>query len=160
MQDAGSAIMGIGRATGDRRAIDAATRAINSPLLDLSIDGAKGVLFSVAGGPDLTMWEVNEAARVITQPIAKEAKVIFGAVNDERLRKGEIKITVIATGFPGLEGTAPSSQSLFSVKPRIKEESPRTPLDKSQQNLPKRDSEVEDDTQWDAVPAFLRRQKK
>lgn len=98
MRDAGSAMMGIGRASGENRAVEAARSAIDSPLLDLSIKGAKGVLFTVAGGPDLTMYEVNEAAEVITSSIDPNAKVIFGAVIDETLGD-EIKITVIATGF-------------------------------------------------------------
>lgn len=101
MQNAGSALMGIGRASGDDRAADAAKNAINSPLLEVSIDGAKGVLFNVCGGQDLTMIEINEAAKIITESIDPGAKVIFGAVIDEKLKKGEIKITVIATGFNG-----------------------------------------------------------
>jgi len=99
MQDAGSALMGIGRATGENRAVEAAKLAINSPLLELSIDGAKGVLFNIAGGPDMTMSEINEAAEVITESIDKDAKVIFGAVVDNSFKKGEFKVTVIATGF-------------------------------------------------------------
>ena len=98
MADAGSALMGIGKATGDNRAVDAAKAAIDSPLLELSIDGAKGILFTVTGGPDLGMYEVNEAARVITASVDPNAKVIFGTVIDETL-KGEVRITVIATGF-------------------------------------------------------------
>lgn len=99
MQNAGSALMGIGRAVGDERAQEAAKAAVNSPLLEVAIDGAKGVLFNVCGGPDLTMTEINEAAKIITENIDPEAKVIFGAVVDEAMKKGEIKITVIATGF-------------------------------------------------------------
>jgi len=99
MQNTGSSLMGIGKATGENRAIEAAKQAINSPLLELSIDGANAVLFNISGGPDLTMMEINEAANVITEYIAADAKVIFGAVTDETLKKGEIKVTVIATGF-------------------------------------------------------------
>ena len=99
MQNAGSALMGVGRASGDDRAVTAAKAAVNSPLLEVSIDGAKGVLFNICGGPDLTMAEINEAAKIITESIDPDAKVIFGAVVDEALKKGEIKITVIATGF-------------------------------------------------------------
>jgi len=101
MQDAGSALMGIGKATGDNRAVEAARQAINSPLLEMSIEGAKGVLFNVSGTDDLTMLEINEAANVITENIDPNAKVIFGAVSmpGGDLKKGEIKITVIATGF-------------------------------------------------------------
>ena len=101
MKDSGSALMGIGRATGEDRAAEAARAAINSPLLEVSINGAKGVLFTIAGGTDLTMAEVNEAAQIITESIDRDAKVIFGAIIDEKLKKGEIKITVVATGFTG-----------------------------------------------------------
>lgn len=99
MANSGSALMGIGHATGDDRAVEAAKMAINSPLLEVSIDGATGVLFNVCGGADMAMAEINEAARVITEHISPEAKVIFGAVLDDKLKKGEIKITVVATGF-------------------------------------------------------------
>jgi len=102
MKDSGSALMGIGRASGENRAVEAARAAIESPLLELSIKGAKGVLFTITGGVDLSMHEVNEAAEVITSSIDSNAKVIFGAVIDESMGD-EIKITVIATGFsPGL----------------------------------------------------------
>lgn len=99
LKDAGSALMGIGYATGENRAVEAAKMAVNSPLLDISIEGAKGVLFCISGGADLSMHEINEAAKVITDAIDKDAKVIFGAIHDNRLKKGEVKITVIATGF-------------------------------------------------------------
>lgn len=100
MENAGSALMGIGNASGENRAVEAAKMAINSPLLDISITGAKGVLFSIAGGEDLTMFEIQDAAKVITESIDPQAKVIFGTVRDDKLKKNEIKITVIATGFP------------------------------------------------------------
>lgn len=99
MSNSGSALMGIGIGTGENRAAEAARAAINSPLLELSIDGAKGVLFNVSGSADLTMLEINEAANIITEAIDPNAKVIFGAVVDESLKKGEVQITVVATGF-------------------------------------------------------------
>jgi len=99
MSNSGSALMGIGIGTGENRAADAAKAAINSPLLELSIDGAKGVLFNVSGSSDLTMLEINEAANIITESIDPNAKVIFGAVVDETIKKGEVQITVVATGF-------------------------------------------------------------
>lgn len=99
MQDSGSALMGIGVASGETRASEAAKAAINSPLLELSIDGAKGVLFNISGSSDLTMLEINEAANIITESIDQNAKVIFGAVVDDQVKKGEIHITVVATGF-------------------------------------------------------------
>ncbi len=99
MQDSGSALMGIGIASGENRAVEAARAAINSPLLELSIDGAKGVLFNISGSTDVGMLEINEAANIITENIDPNAKVIFGAVVDEQIRKGDIQITVVATGF-------------------------------------------------------------
>jgi len=99
MNNSGSALMGIGIGTGENRAAEAARAAINSPLLELSIDGAKGVLFNVSGSADLTMLEINEAANIITEAIDPNAKVIFGAVVDDSLKKGEVQITVVATGF-------------------------------------------------------------
>ncbi len=98
MKDAGSALMGIGRAAGEGRAVEAARAAIDSPLLELSIEGAKGVLFTVTGGSNLAMYEVNEAAEVITQAVDPDAKIIFGAVVDPSLGD-EVRVTVIATGF-------------------------------------------------------------
>ncbi|MCX6758067.1 MAG: cell division protein FtsZ [Candidatus Nomurabacteria bacterium] len=100
MSDAGSALMGIGSASGEKRAEKAAFMAINSPLLEVSINGAKGVLFAISGGDDLTIHEIQEAAKIITESIDKDAKVIFGTIRDEKLKKGEIKVTVIATSFP------------------------------------------------------------
>ncbi|MBI4093934.1 cell division protein FtsZ, partial [Candidatus Kaiserbacteria bacterium] len=116
MQNAGSALMGIGTGIGEKRAELAARAAINSPLLDVSIHGAKGVLFSIAGGEDLGMLEVQDAANVITEAIDQDAKVIFGAVTDPSLKKGAMRVTVIATGFP--EAGAPRG-SLFGGKERF-----------------------------------------
>jgi cell division protein FtsZ len=120
MEDSGSALMGIGIASGDNRATEAAKAAINSPLLDLSIDGAKGVLFNISGSTDLTMLEINEAANIITENIDPNAKVIFGAVADDQIRKGEIQITVVATGFDAVK----NKENLFGMKPRIVKQSP------------------------------------
>jgi cell division protein FtsZ len=98
MTNAGSALMGIGHGTGETRAAEAARQAIMSPLLEQSIDGARGVLFTITGGPDLTLFEVNEAAEIIHAAADPEANIIFGAVIDERMG-GEVKISVIATAF-------------------------------------------------------------
>jgi cell division protein FtsZ len=98
MKNSGRALFGVGKAKGENRAVSAATSAINSPLLDLSISGAKGVLFNVSGS-DLGLSEVSEVAKVITKSVDKKAEIIFGATNDPKLKKGEIKVTVIATGF-------------------------------------------------------------
>jgi len=108
MEDSGSALMGIGIASGDNRAVEAAKAAINSPLLELSIDGAKGVLFNISGSSDVTMLEISEAANIITENIDPNAKVIFGAVADDQIRKGEVQITVVATGFDTARVSEPS----------------------------------------------------
>ncbi|MDR3600637.1 MAG: cell division protein FtsZ [Desulfosporosinus sp.] len=98
MSNTGSALMGIGQATGENRAADAARKAISSPLLETSIEGAKGVLLNITGGTNLTLFEVNEAAGIIAEAADPEANIIFGAVIDENLKE-EIRVTVIATGF-------------------------------------------------------------
>src|SRR5437764_8685315 len=103
MSAAGSALMAIGEASGDNRAVDAAQIAIASPLLDIDISGARGVLFNITGGTDLTLFEVNEAAAIISQAAHPEANIIFGAVQDPHF-DGKVKITVIATGFDGVPG--------------------------------------------------------
>jgi cell division protein FtsZ len=118
MEGAGPALMGIGVAEGDDRAREAAQKAVNSPLLDVSISGAKGVLFVVAGSDDLGILEVQEAARVISESVDKSAKVIFGIMRDEKVKKGHVRIIVIATGFPESEAHASHSgpeRSLFSM---------------------------------------------
>jgi cell division protein FtsZ len=125
MEDSGSALMGIGIASGENRAAEAAKAAINSPLLELSIDGAKGVLFNVSGATDLTMLEINEAANIITENIDPNAKVIFGAVSDDQIRKGDIHITVVATGFDAnrvSEGSLEERLSQASTDRKEKEE--------------------------------------
>lgn len=164
MSNSGSALMGIGRAMGDDRAIEAAKQAINSPLLEVSIDGARGVLFNVSGGPDMAMAEISEAARVITEHIDPEAKVIFGAVIDETLKKGEIKISVVATGFVNGFATSPRQAtangiSLFDtvkkpapiIRPEIHSE---PPIQHEQREIV--DESATDDSQYD-IPAFIRR---
>lgn len=124
MEGAGPALMGIGIADGDNRAKDAAAQAVNSPLLDVSINGAKGILFVVAGSEDLGILEVQEAAKVINESVDKSARVIFGIMRDEKLKKGQVRIIVIATGFP--EGTlveyASVERSLFTMPAKEQQE--------------------------------------
>lgn len=112
MRDTGSALMGIGTASGENRAADAAKTAIASPLLELSIDGAHGILFTITGGPDLSMEEVNEAARIITSSASEDAKVIFGAIIDENMT-GSVRISVIATGFDDRRGSSKEEDTGF-----------------------------------------------
>lgn len=102
MKDAGTTLIGVGLASGQERSVKAVTAAINSPLLEFSIEGARGVLFSVAGGRDLKMSEINDVARMIAQGLDPQAKVIFGAYHDRRLKDKVVKVTVIATGFAGV----------------------------------------------------------
>lgn len=125
MTEAGSALMGIGRASGDDRASKAAKQAVSSPLLEASIEGAKGILLNITGSSNLGLFEVNEAAEIIAEAADQEAMIIFGAVIDETL-DDEIRVTVIATGFQGeREGTGdgrsrttgPSSDKKLDIKP-------------------------------------------
>ena len=125
MEGAGPALMGIGVADGDDRAKEAAKQAVNSPLLDVSISGAKGVLFVVAGSDDLGIIEVQEAAKVINESVDKNAKIIFGIMRDEKLKKGQIRIIVIATGFPDTAMhilNAGSERSLFAIPAEKRDE--------------------------------------
>ncbi len=124
MESAGPALMGIGVAEGDDRAKEAAKMAVNSPLLDVSISGAKGILFVVAGSDDLGIMEVQEAAKVINESVDKNAKIIFGMMKDEKLKKGQIRIIVIATGFPDTSPhihTGPE-RSLFAMPAERRDE--------------------------------------
>ena len=100
MSEAGQALLGIGMGTGETRAMDAATAAVSSPLLETSVDGAKSILLSITGGNDLSLWEVNEAAKAVAEAAHPDANIIFGAMVDDRL-DGEVWITVVATGYGG-----------------------------------------------------------
>jgi cell division protein FtsZ len=132
MADAGSALLGIGIASGENRAVEAARAAISSPLLEASIDGATGVLFNITGGPDLTLLELNEAARIIYEAVDPDAQIIFGSVTDERMQ-GEVRITVVATGFTSAPTSAQESEeggfSLGSLKEEISFGSPLRDMD-------------------------------
>jgi cell division protein FtsZ len=186
MSDAGSALMGIGISSGENRASKAALGAISSPLLEVSIHGAKGVLFAISGGDDITIHEIQEAAKAITESIDKDAKVIFGTIHDDKLKKGEIKVTVIATNFP----TDMPRKTLFGMNtqaPVLKEENasmvkkevmntiktvninnvmPSANISNNEfiKKIEKKpeiiEDIIEDDGEdWSAVPAFLRRKK-
>jgi cell division protein FtsZ len=162
MSDAGSALMGIGKASGDDRASEAARMAINSPLLEVSIDGAKGVLFNISGGQDLTMIEINETAKIITESIDPDAKVIFGAVTDEKVRKGEIKVTVIATGFGDAPQRKKEERSEEKPVPVVSAPERKTvsqPVKKVQSPAFEVSQIEDEDKDWD-IPAFIRRKMK
>ncbi|MER3432539.1 MAG: cell division protein FtsZ [Leptolyngbya sp. ERB_1_1] len=124
MADAGSALMGIGIGSGKSRAREAAVAAISSPLLEASIDGARGVVFNITGGSDLTLHEVSQAADIIYEAVDPNANIIFGAVIDERLQ-GEIRITVIATGFS--QETQPQATTKTATVPQPKARSVSPP---------------------------------
>lgn len=157
MENAGPALMGIGTATGEKRAEEAAKSAINSPLLEVSINGAKGVLFSIAGGDDLGMFEIQDAAKIITESVDPNAKIIFGTVKDEKLKKGEVKITVIASNFPENYTKKTLFQSVQAT-PVESEEKGKIYNSIPVTNNPNNKT-VEEDDEWGAVPAFLRRSK-
>ena len=168
MENAGSALMGIGYGSGENRAIEAARSAIESPLLELSINGAKGLLLNITGGTDLSMFEVDEASRLITESCDPNANIIFGTSIDERFT-GEIKITVIATGFSeetnsqiahmsrggfGQSRLFPASAPQQAPQPTQQQKSFNsfnTPANGNQQ----RESNNEAQNDYD-VPAFLR----
>jgi cell division protein FtsZ len=120
MRDAGSSMMGIGTATGENRAIEAARAAVMSPLLEVNIQGARGILFNVTGGSDLGLFEVNEAAEVIKEAADPEANIIFGTVIDDRMRD-EVKVTVIATGFDASRKAKPDRRAAAEVASGIEQ---------------------------------------
>ena len=99
MKNSGTTLFGLGLAQGEKRAEMAVKSALNSPLLGVSPKGAKGVLFNVSGGKDISLSEINQIGEIITREINPGARVIFGAIQDEKLGRGEIKVTLIATGF-------------------------------------------------------------
>jgi cell division protein FtsZ len=144
MSDAGSALMGIGTASGENRAAEAARAAVSSPLLEESIEGATGIILNITGGPDIGLFEVNEAAEVVTSAADQNANVIFGAVIDESVGD-EVRVTVIATGFGG-----------HHRRRRRPTEPPPLPGDEQEQPRRGRDEsfEVSDDAL--DVPSFLR----
>ncbi|MDD5651945.1 MAG: cell division protein FtsZ [Candidatus Moranbacteria bacterium] len=176
MTDGGSALMGIGVASGENRAAEAAKAAISSPLLELSIDGAKGVLFNVSGSSDLTMLEISEAANIITENVDPNAKVIFGAVTSDQIRKGDIQITVVSTGFDSDHVSEPPADAMSRVREEeIMKEEPEDELGegfgkiafpskkmiidekvqpKKENNNMQREPEEDDELE---IPAFIRR---
>lgn len=138
MSNAGSALMGIGRARGDNRAVEAARLAIDSPLLETSIEGARGVLFNISGGRNMTMHEIDEAAKTITDAVDPEANIIFGAVLDDTM-EDDIKITVVATGFEGAHRPNPVQSAPQPVR----------------QSEPEPESEFAFESEEEAEPEFV-----
>lgn len=164
MKNAGSAFMGIGTGVGENRAQSAARSAISSPLLEISIDGAKGILFNITGGPDLTMAEVDEAAKIISEKADADSNIIFGATIDEKL-VDQIKITVIATGFDETRARlvrfmaptiAPPSPIKEKVSPTEEEKKEKPPEELSP---PEAEIPPEELGEQFEIPAFLRQNR-
>ncbi len=162
MKSAGSALMGIGFGTGETRAADAATAAIESPLLEQSINGAKGLLLNITGGTDLSMFEVNEAAEIVTEYIDEDANIIFGAVVNDSYT-GEVKCTVIATGFDDdsvLEDTPLTKKGVRKETSGLRSlslKSDKKSVTSSQQTLDNSEKNTSPNLDDLEVPAFLRR---
>ncbi len=156
MQGSGTALMGVGIGSGDKRAIAAIKQAISSPLLDISIEGARGVLFNVVGGQDLTMAEVDEAASIISKSVDPDADIIFGAVIDDKMMD-QIKVTIIATKFDD------NRLKLFRFK-KSEEETKTSSFVKTSEDKPVGEEEInnddefiDDDSAEFDIPAFLRK---
>ena len=178
MKDAGSALMGIGRASGENRAVLAAQQAIESPLIEVSIDGAKGVLFSVAGGYDVTMSEMQEAAELITASVSPDANIIWGASVKPEL-EDEIVVTVVATGFDSVYYDDTSASSSYSspvstdtfneleqrredeeVKDESAEKSANIAAGQTSADTPEKNMWDDLKTEDNDMPAILRRKKR
>ncbi|TSC71830.1 MAG: cell division protein FtsZ [Parcubacteria group bacterium Gr01-1014_38] len=166
MTDAGTALMGIGRASGENRAIEAARAAIDSPLLEVSIDGAKGILFNISGGRDLGMYEVEEAAKIITEHADPSAKVIFGAVVDDQGERDEVVLTVIATGFDVGQPEVTASRDRARVATQTvrpapaygrAQPTPSPPATRATPATPKPEGTPQEDFD---IPAFIRKKMK
>jgi len=154
MTNAGSALMGIGTASGENRAQTAARQAIASPLLEVSIEGAKGVLFNIVGGSDLTMREVDEAAKVVSEFSDPDANVIFGAAIDEGL-VDQLKITVIATGFDESRQRLLDMTKPVVEEKKVEEEKEEEEKKEEEEGEKPLTEEIDQEDKWD-IPAFLR----
>ncbi len=178
MQDAGSAIVGVSLASGQDRAVKAVNEALRSPLLEVTAEGARGVILGISGSRDLKMAEINEAAKLVAQAADPSARIIFGAYHDRNLKDNQIKITLIAAGFNGasaansLFGAAALSadKQFFSPKfekfekpsesPFAPKENPQPALNLNKNTLPEiKKPEKQEDDVWD-IPTFLRKKKK
>ncbi|MEW6617496.1 MAG: cell division protein FtsZ [Patescibacteria group bacterium] len=175
LKDAGMTLIGIGEASGQDRSVKGVNMAVNSPLLEISIDGAKGVLFSVAGGKDLKMSEVNDVAKAVTANLDPNAKVIFGAYQDRSLKEKSMRVTVIATGFSGvISGSRMNTPTLFfsnespkaiTIEEPIGRKEKLTSQNKEEKEREKvreereKKLELSDQEPWE-IPAFLRKKKK
>ncbi|MCA9379266.1 cell division protein FtsZ, partial [Candidatus Dojkabacteria bacterium] len=162
MDDAGTALMGLGRADGDDRARRAAEMAIESPLLEVRVDGATGVLFNVVGGRDLGIQEIDDAAQVIKEKISPDSNFIFGAMIDPEIQDESIEVTVIATGFSGEDSNTTMSAGAQRPRPVQMQQAPRAEqpaVDNgpSRGNLFQPQSAAGEDDDLDELPSFLRK---
>ncbi len=164
MRNAGSSLMGIGVASGENRGVEAAKNAISSPLLETSIEGATGILLNISGGPDIGLFEVNEAAEVIASAADTDANVIFGAVIDESL-SDQMRVTVIATGFDGMKRFAPvelaaEKPSLFTQKSTPQPaKTEKVVASKPESLMPQNLEAFEMDEEVLGIPRFLREEE-
>lgn len=165
LKDAGTTLIGIGLGSGTERASKAIQSALNSPLLEISIDGARSVLFSIAGGKDIKMAEVHEIASAVSSGLDANARVIFGSYYDRSLKDKSIKVTVIATGFNGVFSQRMIAPTLFMTEeiPKVshhesqkQEEIKEKPKNSEEKQ---RTQEVDEEEEWE-IPAFLRKKKK
>lgn len=163
MKDSGTALLGIGTGVGENRAQMAARAAVSSPLLDLSIEGARGVLFNIAGGSDLTMFEVDEAARIISASADPDANIIFGAVVKDDL-VDQVRITVIATGFDETRARiAQMAKPKVAIPEGVISEGPKTNGEKEEEEVLTAPEEEKEQPEEDVfgekfeIPAFLRK---
>ncbi|MEK7513043.1 MAG: cell division protein FtsZ [Patescibacteria group bacterium] len=162
LKDAGTTLIGIGIASGQDRSMKAVNAALSSPLLEVAIDGARGVLFSVAGGRDMKMSEIHEVAKAVSANLDQNARVIFGAYHDRSLRDKSIKVTVIATGFSGIfSGARLGEPSLFTV-PDAPKQVPEPELHAKHRSSSVKDKQpkppTEDSETWE-IPTFLRKKR-
>lgn len=174
MENAGTALVGIGIATGPDRAMSAVNQALNSPLLEVSIEGAKGVLFGISGTKDLKMSEINEIAKTISDAVDPAAKIIFGAYHDKNMKVSELKVTIIATGFSGtqpFQKNMPTAMTNLFNAPGEKKPERSMISDKAEPEMPRFDKEESKPIRqkseaskkpsdiWD-IPTFLRKKRK
>ncbi|MBM0065252.1 cell division protein FtsZ [Alkalicoccobacillus gibsonii] len=163
MSDKGSALMGIGIATGENRATEAAKKAISSPLLETSVDGAQGVLMNITGGNNLSLYEVHEAAEIVSAASDAEVNMIFGSVINENL-KDEIVITIIATGFDDNENAKQQQSSARPSKPTLQKEEPAKQQNQNEQRYqqrsqPQQEAPTTDHSDTLDIPTFLRNRR-
>lgn len=178
VQNAGTAIIGVGISSGPDRAIKAMSQAVNSPLLEHSIEGARGILFGIAGGKDLRMSEINDAAKIVNENVDSSAKIIFGAYHDRKLKAGKIKVILIATGFNGMSALHAESDSMNLFAPTAAANKTIPLIDNDEEGKASykieesidedKDAKIKkvfdkgdnkDDDIWD-IPAFLRKRKR